>query len=77
MREMLLATKGSLQRGEYVQFVHFANEQTALKEVAEFSFINDAGKVELSSQTERVGQPIEPDVWTQSQNATVGATVIR
>jgi hypothetical protein len=65
MREICIATGRSLQPGEYAQFVTFAQAQKTLKEIEEFSFINEKGKVELSSKGERVGAALDAQMWTK------------
>lgn len=69
LREVTLATESSLQRGEYEQFVLFAEQQNALEEIEEFSFITPDGTVQLSSHPENVGQPLNPEIWHQVQTA--------
>jgi methyl-accepting chemotaxis protein len=63
LSEVKLATEGSLQRGEFAKFMNFAKEQGKLKEIREFSFIGSNQKVELSSDSKRVGATIDPDAW--------------
>ncbi len=70
MTEMKVATERSLQRGEFDQFVLFAQEQQKLQAIQEFSFLAPDGKVQLSSRGERVGQSAAPDLWKQVQEAT-------
>jgi len=67
MREVKIATESSLQRGEFVQFMHFAQQQKQLEEIRAFSFVGKTGSVELSSDSERIGQPIAGSVWQQAQ----------
>lgn len=68
--EIKIATERSLQPGEYRQFLDFAAKQKELKEIEEFSFIAETGKVELSSRQDRVGSAIEPNLWGKIQNST-------
>ena len=67
LREVKLATEGSLQRGEYAAFTRFAERQKELEEVKEFSFYGWSGKIELSSDPKHVGEQIEADIWKKAQ----------
>jgi len=69
MREVKISVEGSLQRGEFVQFMRFADQQKQLAEVRAFSFYNKDGKAELSSDTARVGQPLDAAVFKQANEA--------
>ncbi len=69
LKEVQIATKGSLERGEFAQFTRYAKEQAQLEEIKEFSFYNAAGKVELSSDQKLVGSSIEPERWTTAQSS--------
>jgi len=75
LAEIKLATEGSLQRGEHVQFKRFAAEQAKLQQIEEFSFIGQSGQVELSSHPERVGKPLEPELWKRVQESKELITV--
>ncbi|MBN2022150.1 MAG: methyl-accepting chemotaxis protein [Pirellulales bacterium] len=63
LHEVKLATKGSLERGEYAKFTSYAQEQAKLKEIREFSFIGANQKVELSSKPDRVGAALDGELW--------------
>ena len=65
--EVKTATAGSLQRGEFAQFMNFAKQQEQLKEIRAFSFYGTAGKVELSSDPKRIGQPAAAELWEKAQ----------
>ncbi|MBN2581330.1 MAG: methyl-accepting chemotaxis protein [Pirellulales bacterium] len=65
LSEVKLATAGSLQRGEFDKFMHFAKEQAKLKEIREFSFLNGNQKVELSSDPKRVGAAVDDKIWKE------------
>ncbi len=65
LREVKFATEGSLQRGESVQFMRFANQQKELDEIRAFSFIDANHEVQLSSDAARVGQKLDATIWGQ------------
>ena len=67
MREIVFATEKSLQRGENVQFMSFAEQQSKLEEIRAFSFCGRNQKIELSSDSKRIGEPIDPGVWRQAE----------
>jgi methyl-accepting chemotaxis protein len=67
LREVKIATEGSIARGEYDVFTNFAKKQNDIGEIRAFSFYGRAGKVELSSDTRRLDQAISPDLWKQLQ----------
>ena len=67
LREVMFATEGSLQRGESVQFMRFAKQQAEVEEIEEFSFYGKAGKIELSSHPELVGNPLDEELWKKAQ----------
>ena len=67
MHEIVLATEKSLQRGEEVQFMAFAKQQAELEEIRAFSFYGRSKEIELSSDAQRVGQPIDPAVWSEAE----------
>ena len=67
--EVKTATAGSLQRGEFAQFMNFAKQQEQLKEIRAFSFYGSAGKVELSSDPARIGQAAAAELWQKAQAA--------
>jgi methyl-accepting chemotaxis protein len=67
LREVKIATQGSLARGEYDSFMHFAKKQKEIAEIEAFSFYGRTGKVELSSDTNRINQAIAPDLWEKAQ----------
>jgi hypothetical protein len=69
MQEVKFSSERSLQRGEYAQFVIFAEQQQKLEAVKEFSFVDDTGHVKLSSQSDRVGQEINTQIWEQARQA--------
>ncbi len=70
MHEVVLATEKSLQRGEDVQFMAFAEQQGQLEEIRAFSFYGRSKEVELSSDAQRVGQPIDSALWTEAGQAS-------
>ena len=61
LREVKIATEGSLARGEYDVFTKFAKKQKEIGEIQAFSFYGKTGKVELSSETARIDQEISPN----------------
>jgi len=69
LREITIATEGSLQRGEFVQFTNFARQQEQLKDIRAFSFVGKEGMVELSSDHDRIGQPLAPELWEKAQES--------
>lgn len=66
LREVKIATQGSLARGEYDSFMNFAKKQKEISEIEAFSFYGKSGKVELSSDTSRVNQPMSSELWTKA-----------
>ena len=66
MREVVFATEKSLQRGEEVQFMAFAEQQSKLEEIRAFSFFGRAKDVELSSDSSRIGNPIDHEIWSEA-----------
>jgi hypothetical protein len=69
MHSVRLATERMLQTGEYKQFQEFAEQQRKHIAMDEFSFVGSDAKVQLSSPPERVGQPVEPELWKKAQDA--------
>ncbi|MBN1344901.1 MAG: hypothetical protein JXQ73_19560 [Phycisphaerae bacterium] len=69
LREVKIATEGSLQRGEHTQFLRFARQQAELEEIKAFSFYGKTGKLELSSDAKRVGEQLDPRLWTQAKSS--------
>ena len=69
LREVLFATEGSLRRGEYVQFMRFAKQQAELEEIEQFSFIGKTEKVEMSSDPESVGTPLDEALWKRAEES--------
>jgi methyl-accepting chemotaxis protein len=69
LKEVKLATEGSLQRGEFESFLNFAKKQSELKEIEEFSFVNKEAKVELSSDQKLVGEKLDPKIWSKAQDS--------
>lgn len=67
LREVTIATEGSLARGEYDLFTNFAKKQKEIEEIRAFSFYGREGKVELSSDTARTNQTIDPEIWQKAQ----------
>jgi methyl-accepting chemotaxis protein len=67
LREVKIATEGSIARGEYDVFTNFAKKQKDIGEIRAFSFYGRAGKVELSSDSTRINQAISPELWKQLQ----------
>ncbi len=67
--EVKIASAGSLERGEFNQFMNFAKQQEQLKEIRAFSFYGKAGKVELSSDPARIGQPAAAELWEKAQGS--------
>jgi methyl-accepting chemotaxis protein len=67
LREVKIATEGSLARGEYDTFTSFAKKQKEIAEIEAFSFYGRNGKVELSSDTGRINQALATDVWEKAQ----------
>ena len=63
LREVMFATESSLQRDESVQFMQFAEQQAEVEEIKEFSFYGKSGKVELSSDPSKVGEPLPMELW--------------
>jgi methyl-accepting chemotaxis protein len=67
LKEVKFATENSLQRGEFDSFMNFAKQQSDLKEIKEFSFINKDAKVELSSESGQVGKSLDSEIWKEVQ----------
>ncbi len=63
LREVTIATQGSLARGEYEMFQQFADKQKQLEEVRAFTFYNRDRRAELSSDPGRIGKPIDVEAW--------------
>jgi methyl-accepting chemotaxis protein len=68
LREVKIATEGSLARGEYDSFTKFAKKQKEIAEIEAFSFYGRSGRVELSSDTNRINQALGADLWQKAQN---------
>ena len=75
MREIVFATEKSLQRGENVQFMAFAEQQAKLEEIRAFSFFDRDREIELSSDSQRIGQSIDLEVWNEAEQS--GQMVVR
>jgi methyl-accepting chemotaxis protein len=69
LQEIKFATEGSLQRGEFDLFMNFAKQQSKLKEIQEFSFIGQNAKVEQSSDTKKIGNTLDPEIWKKVCNS--------
>jgi methyl-accepting chemotaxis protein len=68
LREIKIATQGSLARGEYAKFTLFADKQKELGEIQAFSFYNCSGKAELSSDRSRIGEALPIDVLEKARS---------
>jgi methyl-accepting chemotaxis protein len=66
LREVKIATEGSLARGEYDLFTNFAKKQKEIEEIQAFSFFGRDGKVELSSDKARMGQALGDELWKRA-----------
>jgi methyl-accepting chemotaxis protein len=77
LQEIKLATQGSLQRGEFELFMNFARQQSNLKEIQEFSFINKDSKIELSSDAAKVGVNLDSEIWKEAQDSREQFTIER
>jgi len=73
--EVKIATEGSLQRGEHQAFINFAREQAKLKQIKEFSYYNQEGVVELSSDGGNVGRKIDPQILNKVRECPDSYTV--
>ncbi|MBN1488286.1 MAG: hypothetical protein JXA69_00085, partial [Phycisphaerae bacterium] len=69
LQEVKIATEDSLQRGEHTKFVNFAKQQAQLEEIEAFSFYDAQGTVALSSDQDRIGQPLDPKLWAQARES--------
>jgi methyl-accepting chemotaxis protein len=69
LQEIKFATESSLQRGEFESFMNFAKQQSKLKEIQEFSFISRDAKVEHSSDAQKVGTTLDPEIWKKIQDS--------
>jgi methyl-accepting chemotaxis protein len=69
LQEVKFATESSLQRGEFESFMNFAKQQSNLKEIQEFSFINKDAKVEQSSDPRKVGATLDAGIWKKIQDS--------
>jgi methyl-accepting chemotaxis protein len=67
LREVKIATEGSLARGEYEVFTNFAKKQKEIGEIEAFSFYGKAGKIELSSDSGRINQSLDSELWKQAE----------
>ena len=67
LREVKIATEGSLARGEYDTFKKFAAKQKEIREIQAFSFYGKSGKVELSSDSSLVDQPLASDILKKAK----------
>ena len=67
LREVKIATEGSLARGEYDVFTKFAKKQKEIGEIQAFSFYGKAGTVELSSDSGRINQSLAADFWKKAE----------
>ena len=70
LREVKIATEGSLARGEYQTFTNFAKKQKEIGEIQAFSFYGKTGKIELSSDSSRINQSIPPELWQKAETTT-------
>ncbi|MBN1588237.1 MAG: HAMP domain-containing protein [Pirellulales bacterium] len=68
LREVVFATESSLQQGEYAQFMRFAQQQTEMEEIREFSFFGRSRKLELSSDSSRLGSLLPEELWMRAQD---------
>ena len=67
LREVKIATEGSLARGEYQSFTNFAKKQKEIGEIQAFSFYGKTGTIELSSDSSRINQSIPPELWQKAE----------
>jgi methyl-accepting chemotaxis protein len=67
LREVKIATEGSLARGEYDLFTNFAKKQKEVEEIRAFSFYGRTGTVELSSDQRRAGRPLGGELWRRAE----------
>ena len=67
LREVKIATEGSLARGEYDVFTNFAKKQKEIGEIQAFSFYGKTGKIELSSDSGRINQSLASDLWKKAE----------
>ena len=67
LREVKIATEGSLARGEYDVFTKFAKKQKEIGEIQAFSFYGRTGKVELSSESSRINEAIACELWKEAE----------
>ncbi len=67
LREVKIATQGSLARGEFDVFTNFAKKQKEIGEIQAFSFYGKTGKVELSSDSSRINEAIASELWNQAE----------
>ena len=67
LREVKIATEGSLARGEYDVFTNFAKKQKEIGEIQAFSFYGKTGKIELSSDAGRINEAIASELWNQAE----------
>ena len=67
LREVKIATQGSLAQGEYDVFTNFAKKQKEIGEIQAFSFYGKTGKVELSSASSRINEAIASELWNQAE----------
>lgn len=66
--EIKIAAGGALLPGETTKFEHLNRLQSeALKELQEFTFINDKRIVEMSSDPKRIGAKIPEEIWEQAE----------
>ena len=67
LREVKIATEGSLARGEYEVFTNFAKKQKEIGEIQAFSFYGKTGKIELSSDSSRINQSLASELWQKAE----------
>jgi methyl-accepting chemotaxis protein len=67
LREVKIATEGSLARGEYDVFTSFAKKQREISEIQAFSFYGKTGKVELSSDAGRINEALSSALWSKAE----------
>ncbi|MBD3220047.1 hypothetical protein GF314_02295 [bacterium] len=75
MAEIKIGIGEALQPGEARRFLHIAEKQKQLRGLLEFSFYGPDQRVELSSNDEANGRPIDPEVWAEGERT--GELVIR
>jgi methyl-accepting chemotaxis protein len=70
LREVKIATEGSLARGEYDIFTNFAKKQKEIGEIQAFSFYGKSGKIELSSDAARINEALNSELWKKAETTS-------